>query len=811
MRLLFIADIFGRPGREAVESLVPRLREELDLDLVVANGENAADGAGITDRLADKILASGVDCITLGNHTWHQRGFGSYLDTQPRIVRPANYLASNPGRGVTVVEARDGTPVAVVNLMGRLFVHPEPSCSPFEIAAATVAEAKAQAPVVLVDFHAEATSEKVAMGRHLAGRVTAASRHAHPHPDERRVALGRHRLSHRLRHDRTARLRDRRPHRDRAAAFPDAAAGSLGAGARRRPHRGRTHRVRSRQWARDPNRDVPAAGVSAFWARPAVALAVALALAVPATAHGRTSAVIVQVRPSPAPLLPVARSHVATLLRERARRDQAPLMRFLRAAVRRGAASDVESLWIADSIALRAQPELIAQLRRRADVRAVEPDREIRLERTALAPSAVIPGTSVAATGAPQMWAQGQTGRGAVVAVIDTGLVAGFPQLSTAAGSWFDPYDQHATPFDESGHGTEVAEVVVSMAPDVRILAARVFSDGGRSTTSAVHRVFEWALDPDGNPRTSDAPSVLNGSWDDGGPGHCETEFNRDLAALRAAGIVPVFAAGNSGPGASTGASPASAPGAVAVGSVTTTDVVSSFSGRGPSTCSSAIFPTIAAYGDGIAVGGPGGETVVQGTSFAAPQVTGAVALLTAMYPGATPEAIIDALVRGARDVGAPGADTDTGAGILNVAQAAALLAGADHAGPRVNLKARWSKDADHLGLVLTGRAHERGGGTSDGVKASAFISRHGIPASTFPLSATPLDPTFAALSGHRHATPGAAPGRRPAHPLRARARRRRQLGAGPRDRDSDRPFSTGGAGERCAHGRRHRRRPPRP
>ena len=167
------------------------------------------------------------------------------------------------------------------------------------------------------------------------------------------------------------------------------------------------------------------------------------------------------------------------------------------------------------------------------------------------------------------MWAQGQTGRGAVVAVIDTGLVTGFPQLSTATGSWFDPYDQHATPYDESGHGTEVAEVVVSMAPDVRILAARVFSDGGRSTTSAVHRVFEWALDPDGNPRTSDAPSVLNGSWDDGGPGHCETEFNRDLAALRAAGIVPVFAAGNSGPGASTGASPASAPGAVAVGSVT--------------------------------------------------------------------------------------------------------------------------------------------------------------------------------------------------------------------------------------------------
>jgi hypothetical protein len=162
MRLLFIADIFGRPGREAVESLVPGLREELDLDLVVANGENAADGAGITDRLADRILASGVDCVTLGNHTWHQRGFGAYLDREPRIVRPANYLASTPGRGL-----------AVVNLMGRLFVHPEPARSPFEMASSIVAEAKQQAAVVLVDFHAEATSEKVAMGRHLAGRATA--------------------------------------------------------------------------------------------------------------------------------------------------------------------------------------------------------------------------------------------------------------------------------------------------------------------------------------------------------------------------------------------------------------------------------------------------------------------------------------------------------------------------------------------------------------------------------------------------------------------------------------------------------------
>jgi subtilisin family serine protease len=485
------------------------------------------------------------------------------------------------------------------------------------------------------------------------------------------------------------------------------------------------------------------------WPPLAAALATGLALAAPASAQGPGAAVIVQVRPSATALVPVAPSHVASLLRRRAERDQGALLRMLRAAERRGEASGVESLWIRDAIALRARPELIARLRRRADVLAVGPDRTLRIRPAALA-AAALPAANAAATGAPELWAQGHTGRGAVVAVLDTGLAAGFPQFAGRKGSWFDPYDQHPAPFDEDarGHGTEVAEVVVSMAPDVRIIAARVFSDGGRSTTSAVHRVFEWVLDPDGNPRTDDAPSVVNGSWDDGGPGRCETEFDADLAALRAAGVVPVFAAGNAGPGASTGASPASAPGAVAVASVSSTDVVSPFSGRGPSTCSNAIFPTLAAYGEEIALAGPGGATVVSGTSFAAPQVAGAVALLAAMFPGATPAAVVDALVRGARDVGAPGADTETGAGVVNVAQAAALLAGADHAGPSVTIGARWSTESARPGLLLVGRAQERGGGTSDGIAAMAFISSRGVPTAPFALSATPLDAGSAALTG---------------------------------------------------------------
>jgi metallophosphoesterase (TIGR00282 family) len=171
VRLLFLADVFARPGREAVERLLPGLREELDLDLVVANGENAAEGAGITPRLAQRLLAAGVDCITLGNHTFRQRDIGPYLATEPRIIRPANLLDSAPGRGLAVVEARGGTPVAVLNLLGRL--HLDPARSPFELAEALASEARSKAPVVLLDMHAEATSEKMAMGRLLAGKVTA--------------------------------------------------------------------------------------------------------------------------------------------------------------------------------------------------------------------------------------------------------------------------------------------------------------------------------------------------------------------------------------------------------------------------------------------------------------------------------------------------------------------------------------------------------------------------------------------------------------------------------------------------------------
>jgi metallophosphoesterase (TIGR00282 family) len=184
MRLLVIADVFGAPGRRAVESRLPSLREELAVDFCVVNGENAADGRGITAKLAERILAAGADVITLGNWVWGQQGFAPYLSGSDRVIRPANMSPSSPGRGLAV---HDG--VAVINLLGQLTLNPFES--PFIAADRLVAEAARETPVIIVDFHAEATSEKVAMAHHLDGRVTAViGTHTHVQTNDARVLAG---------------------------------------------------------------------------------------------------------------------------------------------------------------------------------------------------------------------------------------------------------------------------------------------------------------------------------------------------------------------------------------------------------------------------------------------------------------------------------------------------------------------------------------------------------------------------------------------------------------------------------------------
>jgi metallophosphoesterase (TIGR00282 family) len=184
LRILFVGDVFGSPGRRAVETRLPGLREELGVDFCVVNGENAADGRGITAKIAERILASGADVITLGNWVWGQRGFAPYLSGSDRVLRPANLSPSSPGSGLAV---RDG--VAVINLLGQMTLTPFES--PFVTADRLVAEAERSTRVIVVDIHAEATSEKVALAYYLAGRVTAVlGTHTHVQTNDARVLAG---------------------------------------------------------------------------------------------------------------------------------------------------------------------------------------------------------------------------------------------------------------------------------------------------------------------------------------------------------------------------------------------------------------------------------------------------------------------------------------------------------------------------------------------------------------------------------------------------------------------------------------------
>jgi len=189
VRILFIGDVVGRAGRRAVREVLPLLKREEEIDFVVANGENAAGGIGITPEKAEELLSMGVDVITSGNHIWKKREILPYLDRHPRILRPANYPPGAPGRGSGVYTARDGTRVAVLNLEGRVFMRPLES--PFRVSEQQIEILKGQTPIVIVDFHAEATSEKMAMGWFLDGEVTAViGTHTHVQTSDERILPG---------------------------------------------------------------------------------------------------------------------------------------------------------------------------------------------------------------------------------------------------------------------------------------------------------------------------------------------------------------------------------------------------------------------------------------------------------------------------------------------------------------------------------------------------------------------------------------------------------------------------------------------
>ena len=171
MKILFIGDIVGEPGRKAVETILPRLREEHALDFVIANGENSAGGNGITPPIAGELFSAGIDVITSGDHLWDQKTVAELLYSEPRFLRPLNYPGNVPGRGANIYQIRNLPPVGVLNAQGRVFMPPMEN--PFTTADAEVSRLREQAKIIFVDFHAEATSEKIAFARFLDGRVSA--------------------------------------------------------------------------------------------------------------------------------------------------------------------------------------------------------------------------------------------------------------------------------------------------------------------------------------------------------------------------------------------------------------------------------------------------------------------------------------------------------------------------------------------------------------------------------------------------------------------------------------------------------------
>lgn len=189
IRLLFLGDIVGEPGRKAVTQAVPVFLKERGVDFVVVNGENAAGGRGITGKIAIDLLRSGVAVITTGDHVWDQKETAGYIATEPRLLRPINYPATAPGQGSIVLDTSKGK-IAVMNVQCRTFMHP-PLDNPFHAVAAEVERLRLETPVIFVDVHGETTSEKIAIGRFLDGRVSAVvGTHTHVQTADEQVLPG---------------------------------------------------------------------------------------------------------------------------------------------------------------------------------------------------------------------------------------------------------------------------------------------------------------------------------------------------------------------------------------------------------------------------------------------------------------------------------------------------------------------------------------------------------------------------------------------------------------------------------------------
>ncbi len=406
------------------------------------------------------------------------------------------------------------------------------------------------------------------------------------------------------------------------------------------------------------------------------------------------------------------RVEIVKALMDEADRAQGPLTVHLQSrGVKR-----IKSLWIINGVAAIVPAAMIDELSSFPGVERITPDYQVQVPPVARA-NAVAPEWNISAIHAPNLWNLGITGAGAVVANLDTGVDINHADLQAkwrgGSNSWYNLYSlpansadcstpdncslcelNSAAPCDQFGHGTGTMGIMVGgsaggtaigVAPGANWIAVKVLNDAGSGTTSIIHEGFQWILNPDGNSATHDAPNVVNASWGlDNFAGSCNVSFKPDIDALKAAGIAIVFAAGNSGPGASTSESPANNVGSFAAGATDISNTIASFSGRGPSACDNRIYPDVVAPGDAVTTayltsGGlfPNSYASGSGTSFAAPHVAGAMALLLSAFPNLSVPNLELTLKQSAADLGSPGADNTYGYGLVNVLGAYNLYAAA--------------------------------------------------------------------------------------------------------------------------------------
>lgn len=382
---------------------------------------------------------------------------------------------------------------------------------------------------------------------------------------------------------------------------------------------------------------------------------------------------------------------------------QGQIIALLDARAAEGKVREYTSYWVFNGLAVTATPDVIDELAAQPLVASITPDASIQAPALQAADRPLSAGLSPAAApallpaepnlsvvNAPALWNLGFRGQGIVVANMDTGVDRYHPDLASqwrgGTNSWYDPNGQHSTPIDLSGHGTwtmgalvgrDAGGTSIGVAPQAQWIAVKIFNDQGSATVSGIHAGFQWLLDPDGNPGTPDTPHVVSNSWTLISPG-CDLEFQLDLRSLRAVGVVPVFAAGNFGPGGATSASPANNPEAFAVGATDNADLIYAYSSRGPSACgeTQTVFPEVVAPGVNVHTSDPGGGYYdATGTSLAAPHAAGALALLLSAFPNLTAADQQAALINGARDLGPGGADNDFGYGRLDALAAYQWLA----------------------------------------------------------------------------------------------------------------------------------------